>query len=58
MVIVNEVHNKVDMDDLYEFSLIWLETDCVSYKMLDLNDDCLINFYEFSLFAQNWLEGI
>ncbi len=50
--------NIVNLDDLYEFCLIWLETDCVNYKMLDLNDDCIINFYEFSALAQNWLEGI
>jgi hypothetical protein len=47
--------NIVDMYDLYEFSLIWQETDCVNYKMLDLNEDCVIGFYEYSLFARNWL---
>ncbi len=50
--------NIIDVDDLYKFCLIWLEADYVNYKMLDLNDDCLINFYELSSLAQNWLEEI
>jgi hypothetical protein len=50
--------NKVDMDDLSEFCEIWwLENDCNETAELDLNDDCIINFYEFSALAQNWLEG-
>jgi hypothetical protein len=50
--------NMVDMNDLYEFCLIWLDMDCVNYAMLDLNGDCVINLYEYSLLAQNWLEEI
>jgi len=50
--------NIVNFADLYEFSLIWLDSDCVNYKMLDLNEDCIINFYEFSLLAQNWLKEV
>jgi len=49
--------NKVDINDLSEFCLIWLDIDCVNHRMLDLNYDCIISFYEFSLLAQNWLEG-
>lgn len=48
--------NIVDMDDLYEFSLVWLVSDCNNVE-LDLNGDCIINFYEYSFFAQNWLKG-
>jgi fibronectin type 3 domain-containing protein len=52
--------NKVDMNDLYEFSLVWLVEDCENNNILelDLDDDCVINFYEYSFFAQNWLEEI
>ena len=42
----------VDVDDLPEFFGYWLLTDCGE---LDLNDDCLINLYEFAEFAKNWL---
>jgi len=49
--------NIVDMDDLYEFSLVWLVSDCNNVE-LDLNGDCIINFYEYSFFAQNWLEEL
>ncbi|MFA5239379.1 MAG: cellulase family glycosylhydrolase [Phycisphaerae bacterium] len=47
--------NKVDVNDLYGFSTVWLVQDCNNTE-LDLNDDCIINFYEFAFFAQNWLE--
>jgi len=50
--------NKVDMNDLSEFcEIYWLVTDCNNTE-LELNGDCLINFYEFSFFAQNWLEEV
>lgn len=47
----------VNIDDLSEFSEIWLERDC-NNKELDLNRDCIINLYEFSLLARNWLEEV
>ncbi len=51
--------NKVDINDLSEFCQIWwLEDDCNETAELDLNDDCIINFYEFSTLAQNWLKEI
>jgi len=52
--------NKVDMKDLYEFSLVWRVLDCNNNDILelDLDEDCAINFYEYSFFAQNWLEEI
>jgi hypothetical protein len=49
----------VNLYDLSEFCEIWwLENDCNDIAELDLNDDCIINFYEFSALAKNWLEGI
>ncbi|MFA5240260.1 MAG: cellulase family glycosylhydrolase, partial [Phycisphaerae bacterium] len=47
--------NKVDMYDLDEFLGFWLNDNCEETAELDLNDDCVIDFYEFSFFAQNWL---
>jgi hypothetical protein len=49
--------NRVDIDDISEFSKFWLATDCNNVE-LDFNDDCIINFYEFSLLARDWLEGL
>jgi len=49
----------VNLYDLSEFCEIWwLENDCNVTIGLDLNNDCIINFYEFSFLAQNWLEGV
>jgi len=51
--------NKVDTNDLHEFCEVWwLENDCDETAGVDLNGDCIINFYEFSLLARNWLEGV
>jgi photosystem II stability/assembly factor-like uncharacterized protein len=47
----------VDINDLHEFCEVWwLVNDCDETAGLDLNDDCIINFYEYAFFAQNWLE--
>jgi endoglucanase len=51
--------NKVDINDLSEFCEVWwLEDDCNETADLDLKGDCIINLYEFSLFALDWLEGV
>ncbi len=50
--------NIVDSDDVAKFAEFWLETDCNTNAELDWNGDCIINFYEFSLLARDWLEGI
>jgi len=47
----------VDVNDLSELSDFWLVTDCNNVK-LDWNEDCIINFYELSLLAGDWLEGL
>jgi fibronectin type 3 domain-containing protein len=45
---------RVDMDDLPYFVDLWLEDNCVLTAELDLNEDCVINFLEFSMLAGNW----
>lgn len=42
----------VNSDDLPGFFEIWLSSDCGD---LDINDDCVINLYEFAELAKNWL---
>ncbi len=46
----------VNFEDLPDFLELWLQDDCAETTELDLNGDCIINFYEFSVLAQNWLE--
>jgi len=50
------LNNIVDMNDMPYFIEVWLENDCNETAELDLNSDCIINSYEFSEMAKNWLE--
>ncbi len=45
--------NVINMHDLFELLELWLEDDCSKTVEMDLNGDCTINFYEFSMLAQN-----
>ncbi len=45
---------KVNMEDLPTFVGFWLEDNCTLTAELDLNEDCIINYYEFSFLAGNW----
>ncbi len=45
---------KVDIEDLPYFAAFWLEDNCALTEDLDLNFDCLINYYELAAFAANW----
>ena len=49
--------NVVDINDMSQFSEIWLDNDC-NCPGPDMNGDCIINSYEYSLMARNWLEEI
>jgi pectate lyase len=44
----------VEIDDLPDFLDFWLETDCGLTDGLDLDDNCIVNFYEFSVLGNNW----
>lgn len=44
----------VNLKDLPCFADVWLEEDCGLTAGLDLNGDCLINYYEFAVLASNW----
>jgi exo-poly-alpha-galacturonosidase len=44
--------NMVDMNDLSELCALWLVYDCNDAN--DLDENCRINFYEFSEFANDW----
>jgi len=46
--------NMVDMNDLHDFCALWLVNDCNETNGVDLDENCIVNFYEFSAFAKNW----
>jgi exo-poly-alpha-galacturonosidase len=48
--------NIVDINDLAYFTDYWLEDDCNQTAGIDLGGDCVINFYEFSVFAKDWMQ--
>ncbi|HOQ05751.1 MAG TPA: carbohydrate-binding protein [Anaerohalosphaeraceae bacterium] len=48
----------VDIDDLPAFASAWLETDCAESSAWDLNGDCAVDLYEFSILAGNWMLDI
>ncbi|MGB8226783.1 MAG: CBM35 domain-containing protein [Sedimentisphaerales bacterium] len=45
----------VGMNDFSQFVGYWLVNDCNQLSDADYNGDCIVNFYEFALFAENWL---
>lgn len=46
----------VEMNDMDEFTSYWLLDDCNETADVDLDDDCMVNFYEFAAFAENWMQ--
>jgi oligosaccharide reducing-end xylanase len=48
----------VDMNDLYIFLDFWLESDCNEITGVDLYGDCIVNFYEFAVLAESWLQAL
>lgn len=51
-----DINGVVDMQDLATFVGYWLADDCDATADADYDDDCNVNFYEFSLLADNWLQ--
>ncbi len=49
---------RVDIDDLPAFASVWLEADCAESSAWDLNGDCVVDLYEFSMLAGNWMLDI
>jgi len=44
----------VAMDDLSVFLDLWLVNDCNATAGVDLDEDCMVNFREFAVLAENW----
>ncbi len=49
------INGTVDEEDLDYLVGLWLENDCGLSGTVDLDDNCIVNLYEFSAFALNWL---
>jgi oligosaccharide reducing-end xylanase len=50
--------NTVDTDDLAFFCDYWLVSDCNQTAAVDLDGDCMVDFYEFAFLAGNWLQTL
>jgi oligosaccharide reducing-end xylanase len=44
----------VDLNDLSGFLKFWLVNDCNGIVGLDVDEDCVVNFDEFAVLAENW----
>ncbi|MBN1766171.1 MAG: hypothetical protein JW860_12995 [Sedimentisphaerales bacterium] len=49
-------NGTVDVADLAEFVDLWLLNNCALTSGIDLDGNCIVDMYEFSEMAQNWLE--
>jgi len=47
----------VEINDLSVFLNFWLLNDCNGTAGVDLDEDCIVNFCEFSVLAENWLKA-
>ena len=47
----------VNLEDLSAFLVLWLEDGCVETARMDLDGNCVVDLYEFSQMAQNWMQG-
>jgi oligosaccharide reducing-end xylanase len=44
----------VEMSDLSHFFKFWVANDCNGTVGVDLDEDCTVNFFEFTVLAGNW----
>jgi hypothetical protein len=47
----------VDIEDLFSFLNLWLVDDCNETAGVNLHEDCIVNFQEFTVLAENWLQA-
>ncbi len=46
----------VGLTDLPGFFHFWVLNDCDETDGVDLDEDCTVNFYEFAILAENWMQ--
>jgi hypothetical protein len=54
-VVSNGIVEANDLDFFFEY---WLIEDCDTTDWLDLDYNCIINFREFAVLAENWLQEL
>jgi peptidoglycan-N-acetylglucosamine deacetylase len=47
----------VDLNDLPVFFHYWLASDCNETIGVDVDEDCIVNFYEFAVLGENWRQA-
>jgi peptidoglycan/xylan/chitin deacetylase (PgdA/CDA1 family) len=47
----------VDINDLSGFLKFWLVNDCNGIVGLDVDENCVVNFNEFAVLAENWRQA-
>jgi oligosaccharide reducing-end xylanase len=45
----------VELNDISAFCGFWPVNDCNATVGVDLDEDCIVNFHEFAVLAENWL---
>jgi len=48
----------VEMNDLSPFFHFWVVNDCNGTVGVDLDENCIVNFSEFAVLAQNWRKAL
>lgn len=48
-------NGSVSVEDLAMFAERWVSNNCVLTSAIDLDGNCIADLYEFSQFAQNWM---
>jgi hypothetical protein len=48
----------VETNDLSVLFDLWLVNDCNKTADVDINEDCIVNFYEFAALAENWMKEL
>jgi len=49
-------NGAVSVEDLAMFAENWVSDNCILTSAMDLNGDCILDFFEFSQFAGNWMQ--
>ena len=50
------VNGIVDFNDLGYFVGSWTTEDCNDTNGVELNGDCIVNFYEFAVMSESWMQ--
>jgi fibronectin type 3 domain-containing protein len=49
---------EINMEDFAVLAEAWMQNDCQATSAVDIDNDCIANYTEFSYMLENWLETI